>query len=96
MDLYLLVIYDISDNALRSKMASFLKSQGLERIQRSAFIGPATPSLARNVEAGVTRLVRGREGEINVQLYLLTPACFNSRTIIGELKYNEDESGLVT
>lgn len=97
MILYLLVIYDITDNALRGRVADFLKSQGLTRVQRSAFMGPAVPSLARNVEAGIARLIRGKEGEINVQLYLLTQACFNSRIMMGNLTYDEeDESGLVT
>lgn len=97
MELYLLVIYDISDNNLRNELANFLKSQGLKRVQRSAFLGPATPALVRNVEAGVRRLIGGYEG-VNVQLYLLTPACHRSRIVIGDEKYEEllDESGLIT
>ena len=97
MELYLLVIYDISDDDLRNDVATFLKSQGLRRVQRSAFLGPATPALIRNVEAGIRRLIRGRSG-VNVQLYVLTPACFKNRIVIGDLLYEEtiDRSGLLT
>jgi len=34
-----IVIYDISDNALRSKVARTLLEHGLVRIQKSAFYG---------------------------------------------------------
>ncbi len=90
MELYLLVIYDISDDDLRNRLASFLKTKGLKRIQRSAFLGPTTPSLNREVEAGIRRLVRGYTG-VNVQLFTLTKTCYNSRIIIGEYKEAEDD-----
>ncbi|MEM1983570.1 MAG: CRISPR-associated endonuclease Cas2 [Sulfolobales archaeon] len=38
----ILVIYDISDNESRTKLAEDLKKLGLARIQRSAFIGNIT------------------------------------------------------
>ncbi len=90
MELYVLVIYDISDDNLRTQIAQFLKSKGLKRIQRSAFLGPATPSLIREVEAGIRRLVRGYEG-VNIQIFTLTPASYRSRVVIGDLKYDEEE-----
>ncbi|MEL9991509.1 MAG: CRISPR-associated endonuclease Cas2 [Thermoproteus sp.] len=54
------MIYDISDDELRLKVADFLKSRGLVRVQRSAFIGPSSTALKRDVEAGLRRLVQGR------------------------------------
>jgi len=62
VELYLLVIYDISDDELRTRVADFLKAKGLVRVQRSAFIGPATTALRRDVEVGLRMLVRGRRG----------------------------------
>jgi CRISPR-associated protein Cas2 len=41
--LIVLIIYDISDDRLRYRIAEILKDQGLTRIQRSAFIGELTP-----------------------------------------------------
>ncbi len=96
MELYALVIYDITDDGLRNDIAAFLKAQGLTRIQKSAFIGPTTPGNLRNIEAGVRRLIRGFSN-VNVQIYLLTHACFNSRIIIGDLRYEEgEEGGIIT
>ncbi|NPB00799.1 MAG: CRISPR-associated endonuclease Cas2 [Crenarchaeota archaeon] len=90
MELYLLVIYDISDDDLRNRVASFLKTMGLRRIQRSAFLGPTTPSLNREIEAGIRRLVRGYDG-VNVQMFTLTKTCYNSRIVIGDFREPEDE-----
>ncbi len=95
MELYLLVIYDISDDDLRNQIATFLKSKGLKRIQRSAFLGPTTPSLTREIEAGIRRLVRGYNG-VNIQLFTLTKTCFNSRIIIGDVKEEEEEDFVLT
>ncbi len=94
MDLYVLVIYDISDDDLRGQVAQFLKSKGLKRIQKSAFLGPATPSLIREIEAGIRRLIRGYE-RVNVQIFTLTPASYKSRIVLGDLRYDEEEDSIV-
>ncbi len=94
MELYLLVIYDISDDELRLKVADFLKAQGLKRIQKSAFIGYVTPSTIRNIEAGLRRLIKGYS-RVNIQLFTLTQTCYNSRIIIGDLKYEEESEDIV-
>jgi len=41
--LIVLIVYDITDNGLRTKIAEILKDHGLTRIQKSAFIGELTP-----------------------------------------------------
>jgi len=95
VELFLLVIYDISDDELRNKVADFLKAKGLVRVQRSAFIGPATTALRRDVEVGLRMLVRGRRG-VNIQLFLLTEACYKSRELVGDVKYEWDGGLVVT
>ncbi|MEM1598923.1 MAG: CRISPR-associated endonuclease Cas2 [Pyrobaculum sp.] len=95
MELYLLVIYDISDDELRVKVADFLKSRGLVRVQRSAFIGPGSTALKRDVEAGLRRLVQGRSG-VNIQLFLLTSACYKTRGVVGDVRYEWDGGLVVT
>ena len=83
-----LVIYDITDDELRNRVASFLKSKGLKRIQKSAFIGELTSSERVNVEAGLRMLVKGRE-RVNIQIFPLTPASYNQRSVIGvEINYD--------
>ncbi|PUA32657.1 MAG: CRISPR-associated endonuclease Cas2 [Candidatus Terraquivivens tikiterensis] len=85
-----LIIYDITDDELRSKVASFLKSKGLKRIQKSAFIGELSSSERVNVEAGLKLLVKNND-RVNIQIYPLTPAVYNQRSVIGvELNYEEE------
>ncbi|MGC9171174.1 MAG: CRISPR-associated endonuclease Cas2 [Thermoproteus sp.] len=95
MELYLLVIYDISDDDLRLKVADFLKAKGLVRVQRSAFIGPGSTALKRDVEVGLASLVRGRAG-VNVQVFLLTGPCYKTRSLIGDVRYEWDGGLVIT
>ncbi|TDA40323.1 MAG: CRISPR-associated endonuclease Cas2 [Candidatus Methanomethylicota archaeon] len=84
-----LVIYDIENDKLRSDVANFLKSKGLKRIQYSAFIGCLTDSQRIDLIAGLRRLVK--DGRNNVQIFPLTQASYNMRTIIGSPLYDEAE-----
>jgi len=86
-----LVIYDITDDDLRLRVARFLRSKGLKRIQKSAFMGPLTSSERTNLVAGLKRLVRGYD-KVNIQVYPLTEASYNRRVVIGvQLDYEEDD-----
>ena len=90
LELITLVIYDIPDDDLRYQVAKYLKSKGLKRIQKSAFAGPLTSAQRAELIAGLRRLIKGREA--NIQVYPLTPASFNQRVVLGvELKYEEEE-----
>lgn len=94
MEIITLVIYDISSDELRGKVANFLKSMGLKRIQKSAFAGSLEHSRRINVIAGLKKLAK--EGPVNIQVYPLTPASFNQREIIGiNVDYDKGED-LVT
>jgi CRISPR-associated protein Cas2 len=94
MEIITLVIYDISSDDLREKVANFLKSMGLKRVQKSAFAGSLSHSRRIEVIAGLKKLAR--EGPVNIQVYPLTPASFNQREIIGvNVNYEEGEE-LVT
>lgn len=48
-----LVIYDISDDAKRLRVARLLQRWGLTRIQRSAFTGSMMPSRMRDLERAI-------------------------------------------
>jgi CRISPR-associated protein Cas2 len=87
-----LIIYDITEDDVRNRVADFLRSKGLRRIQKSAFIGDLSSSQKVDIEAGLRRLVK--DAKANVQIYPLTPASYNMRVVIGvELEY--DEGGYV-
>ena len=86
-----LVIYDITDDALRLRVAKFLRFKGLKRIQKSAFIGSLTTSERSNLVAGLRRIVRGHD-KVNIQIYPLTEASYRRRVVIGaDLTYEEED-----
>jgi len=61
--LYVIVIYDISSNETRLKLANYLKVKGFTRIQRSAFIGRPLPATLRDVERALPKYVEA-EGDV--------------------------------
>ena len=52
-----IIAYDISNNVKREAFASFLKSRGLERIQRSLFIGRTTSEIVKDIERVARRII---------------------------------------
>lgn len=88
----LLVIYDISDDKLRQRVSDFLKSKGFSRVQKSAFIGRSLPAIRVEVEAGLKRIIRGKQG-VNIQIYPIPPSSFNRRVVIGDFLF-EDSGGV--
>jgi CRISPR-associated protein Cas2 len=94
MEMITLVIYDITDDDLRLRVAKFLKLMGLKRVQKSAFAGPLTSSKRADCIAGLKSLVR--DAKANIQLYPLTEASFRQRVVIGvEMDYDEEESSSI-
>ncbi len=84
-----LIIYDITEDEVRLRVADFLKVKGLKRIQKSAFIGDLTSSQKADIEACLRRLVKNARA--NIQIYPLTPASYNMRIVIGvEISYDEE------
>ncbi|MEM0226590.1 MAG: CRISPR-associated endonuclease Cas2 [Thermofilaceae archaeon] len=55
--LRLIVIYDISDNESRERVARRLKLMGLARVQRSAFVGVGGVARAKDVARAVAPLI---------------------------------------
>ncbi|MHC1601495.1 MAG: CRISPR-associated endonuclease Cas2 [Candidatus Nezhaarchaeales archaeon] len=89
-----LVIYDIPDDNLRLQVAKYLKRMGLNRVQKSAFIGDLTPALRAELVTGLQRLIRGKKA--NIQIYPLTQASFNQRIVLGVTLIYDDEDRLLT
>jgi len=85
-----LVIYDVTEDDVRLRVARFLRVKGLTRIQKSAFIGPLSVAERKDVENGLARLIQGKKA--NVQIYPLTPASYSQRVVLGvELKYDDQD-----
>ncbi|BCU69756.1 CRISPR-associated endonuclease Cas2 [Stygiolobus caldivivus] len=61
--MWVLVVYDISDDGKRNKVARELQRLGLGRIQRSAFVGDLDPQRYKDLVRVCDKLVDG-EGDI--------------------------------
>jgi len=67
-----LVIYDISDDRHRAKLAEELEMLGLARIQRSAFIGVVNQYKLKDIEKAVKIWARGEDDIVHI-----IPLCEN-------------------
>lgn len=61
-----LVIYDISDDEVRAKLAEDLKRLGLSRIQRSAFMGATNPSALKDLKRVCGLRARGSSDVVHI------------------------------
>ncbi|MFW6028822.1 MAG: CRISPR-associated endonuclease Cas2 [Halanaerobiales bacterium] len=65
-----LVIYDISEDKIRNKVAEVCKDYGLSRIQWSAFMGEINNNRREELYLKLLKTLKDNEG--NIQLY---PIC---------------------
>lgn len=65
-----LVIYDISEDKTRNKVAEACKDYGLERIQWSAFMGELGTNRREELHMRLIKTIKDKEG--NIQIY---PIC---------------------
>jgi len=85
-----LIIYDITDDNLRLRVAEVLKDYGLTHIQYSAFIGELRRNRLNSLITDLARLIG--DAVENAQIYPLCDLCFRGRRIIGKPKrYEVDE-----
>ena len=52
-----LVVYDVSNDKARQKLAEMLTRHGLQRIQRSAFAGSLPASKIKDIARGAERII---------------------------------------
>ena len=76
-----LIIYDITDDSLRLKVANILLAYGLIRVQKSAFLGQLTRERLKDLKVKIKRMIEGERA--NVQFYPLCPQCLSRRHEIG-------------
>lgn len=85
-----LVIYDISSNEDRAKLADELKRLGLTRIQRSAFIGYVNTSRLKDLVRVCTSRAKG--GEDVVHIIQLCDYDWRRIQVVGR-PWNDSEGG---
>ncbi|VVB71183.1 CRISPR-associated endoribonuclease Cas2 1 [uncultured archaeon] len=85
-----IIIYDISENSLRTRVSKVLLDYGCIRIQESAFYGILNHNTREKLRLRLEKMMHGREG--NIQFYPLCSKCFSLKESIGEIyKINEED-----
>jgi len=87
--MYTLVIYDITDDALRLRIAEACKEFGLVRIQKSAFLGKIDSQRRKNLRIRLKEILGSNPG--NIQIFLICEADMRFREMIGEPTGYEEE-----
>lgn len=88
-----LVIYDITRDSLRERVANRLKDYGLKRIQYSAFVGELRLRRLRSLVLDLKKLIGGRrEGERRVvHIFPIPFSSLESVIVIGGWEKEEEE-----
>lgn len=91
--MHTLVIYDITDDKIRGRVAAICKASGLTRIQKSAFLGKLNSQQRKNLKNKLKRTLGKNRG--NIQIFIICNADMKLREIIGEVITYEDEEIIV-
>jgi len=79
-----LLVYDIPDDAKRTKIADVCLDYGLDRIQYSAFLGPLLPTHQGELMLKVKKILGRRPG--NIQLFPLCQTDWEARQVIVQVE----------
>ena len=88
-----LVIYDIPDDYLRTRVMRTLKDFGFERLQKSAYIIRAPRSRIEDVRILLDKIIGSQEAD--VRIFPLCKYCYNDRIVVRELYIIEEEVYIV-
>jgi CRISPR-associated protein Cas2 len=64
MMLHLILIYDITDDRIRTKVATACEDYGLDRVQFSAFYGRLTRTLQEELMLKIRKLLQDHTGRV--------------------------------
>ncbi|AGB40913.1 CRISPR-associated endoribonuclease Cas2 [Halobacteroides halobius DSM 5150] len=78
--MHILLIYDISEDKIRNKVAEACKDFGLKRIQWSAFLGQLNHNRREELMMRISKLLGDNEG--NIRLY---PICSKDIKLVHEI-----------
>jgi len=77
------VLYDISEDAVRNKVASLCRDYGLMRLQKSVFLGEISATATRQLADRIRDILRGTEEEGNVMILNACEKCLSTIISIG-------------
>jgi CRISPR-associated protein Cas2 len=84
-----IIIYDITDDGLRVRVAKALLDYGCIRIQKSAFYGFMNHNVHEKLKLRLDKMMHDKEG--NIQFYPLCAKCFSMKDSIGEIYEIKEE-----
>lgn len=87
--MYTLVIYDITDDDIRFKIARACKEAGLARIQKSAFLGALDSQRRKHLKRRLEVILGRNRG--NIQMFLICDADMRFREMIGQITVGEED-----
>ncbi|WP_449462193.1 CRISPR-associated endonuclease Cas2 [Tardisphaera miroshnichenkoae] len=90
--MHTLVIYDVTEDELRGKVAQICKAKGLVRVQKSAFLGEIGSGTRKELVAALRKLLKGTED--NAQVYVICDPDFSMRVELGK-EYRGEESDML-
>lgn len=89
--MHLIVIYDISHDGTRTKIATTLEDYGLDRIQYSAFYGRLTRTHQEEVMLKIRRILGKRVGKI--ELIPISADTWGKRITICNINEDKQNAG---
>jgi len=81
--MHVLIIYDIKNDRLRTKISNTLKDWGLERIQYSVFIGDLTSDQRRMLEVYLNEIIETRSEGDSVVTISVCKQCLHGVVTLG-------------
>ncbi|MEM3404134.1 MAG: CRISPR-associated endonuclease Cas2 [Nitrososphaeria archaeon] len=91
--MFTLVIYDITEDNLRTEAAQACKTFGLVRVQKSAFLGQISSSLRKELIATLRNIVEGSKN--NIQVYIICRPDISLKVELGRPFKGEESEMLV-
>jgi CRISPR-associated protein Cas2 len=91
--MFTLVIYDITEDNLRTEVAQACKTHGLVRVQKSAFLGQISSSLRKELIAILKNIVE--ESKNNIQVYVICRPDISLKVELGKPFKGEESEMLV-
>ncbi len=81
--MYVVVFYDISDDRRRQRIADYLQSKGLTRVQKSVFIGRGGKALARDLARRLVKML-GNDDRDSVVILVVPSESIRDMLAIGK------------
>ncbi len=90
------VVYDITQDKLRTKVSDILKDYGMDRIQYSAFYGELRIHGLNSLKTDLQQIINKGDETDSILIFPLCESCFRNRHELGcEKELTESEEKVV-